>query len=78
MLALFLAMAAPSAGAAVAGRIGVQLTIVSRCEINSQPAGVKPQINCGSGAGTQPKVTESVLMTSAVRKETARLITLEW
>ncbi|OQP34273.1 hypothetical protein [Pantoea latae] len=78
LLAIAIAAVAPFATASTTGTIGVQLTIFSRCEINSQPQRAVPQIDCGRLASAQPRVTESLLEKDAMRKETAKLITIEW
>lgn len=78
LLAIALATVAPFATASTTGTIGVQLTIFSRCEINSQPQQALPQIDCGRHTNAQPRVTESRLEKDAIRKETAKLVTVEW
>jgi len=78
LLAITIAALAPYATASTTGTIGVQLTIFSRCEINSQPQRAMPQIDCGRHATAQPRVTESLLKKDAMRKETAKLVTIEW
>ncbi|RPE04302.1 hypothetical protein BBB56_00205 [Candidatus Pantoea deserta] len=78
LLAFALAIVAPLAAASTTGTIGVQLTIYSRCEINSQPQQARPQIDCGRRASAQPRVTESVLKQDGIRKQTAKLVTIEW
>lgn len=78
LLALGLAIAAPCAAASTTGTIGVQLIIFSRCEINSQPQQALPQIDCGRHVSAQPRVTESVLKQDAMRKESGKLVTVEW
>lgn len=78
LLAFALVTVAPLATASTTGTIGVQLIIFSRCEINSQPQQALPQIDCGRHVSAQPRVTESVLKKDAIRKETAKLVTVEW
>ncbi|MBZ6388082.1 MULTISPECIES: Csu type fimbrial protein [Pantoea] len=78
LLAFAIAIVAPFATASTTGTIGVQLIIFSRCEINSQPQRALPQIDCGRRTNAQPRVTESVLKKDTMRKETAKLITVEW
>jgi len=78
LLAFALATVAPLAAASTTGTIGVQLIIFSRCEIHSQPQQALPQIDCGRHVSAQPRVTESVLKKDAIRKETAKLVTVEW
>jgi len=78
LLAFALATVAPFATASTTGTIGVQLIIYSRCEVNSQPQQAMPQIDCGRRINAQPRVTESVLKKDSIRKETAKLVTVEW
>lgn len=78
LLAIAIAIVAPFATASTTGTIGVQLIIFSRCEINSQPQRAMPQIDCGRQLSAQPRVTESVLKKDGIRKETAKLVTVEW
>lgn len=78
LLALGLAIAAPCAAASTTGTIGVQLIIFSRCEINSHPQQALPQIDCGRRVSAQPRVTETVLKQDAIRKESGKLVTVEW
>ena len=78
LLAFALALVAPFATASTTGTIGVQLIIYSRCEVNSQPQRAMPQIDCGRRINAQPRVTERELKKDSMRKETAKLITVEW
>ncbi len=78
LLALGFAIAAPLNAATSTGSIAVALTIFSRCDISRQNEQVLPKIDCGRHFSAQPRVTESVLKRDAKRRETARLVTVEW
>ncbi|MEZ3501326.1 hypothetical protein [Pantoea sp. KPR_PJ] len=78
LLAFALVTVAPLTAASTTGTIGVQLTLYSRCEINSPSQQALPQIDCGRRVSAQPRVTESVLKKDGIRRETAKLVTIEW
>ncbi|HAU5566209.1 hypothetical protein [Erwinia sp. S59] len=78
LLAIGLAMAAPIGAATSTGSIAVTLTLFSRCDISRQSEQTRPSIDCGRHFSAQPRVTESVLKRDAKRRETSRLVTVEW
>lgn len=77
LLAIGLIVAAPI-GAATTGSIAVSLTIFSRCDISRPSEQTLPSVDCGRHFSAQPRVTQSVLNRDALRRETARLVTIEW
>lgn len=78
LLAIGLAMAAPLKAATSTGTIAVTLTLFTRCDISRQDEHTLPSIDCGRHFSTQPHVTEKVLKRDANRRETSRLVTVEW
>lgn len=78
LLAIGLAMAAPLGAATSTGSIAVTLTLFSRCDITRLNARSLPLIDCGRHFSAQPRITESVLKRDAKRRETSRLVTIEW
>jgi len=78
LLAIGFAIAAPLNAATSTGSIAATLTIFSRCDISRQNAQALPKVDCGRHFSAQPRITEKVLKRDAKRRETARLVTVEW
>jgi len=78
LLAIGLTMAGSAFAASINGSIGVRLVIYSRCEINTFNGQPAPQIDCGRQAGTQPRVTNSLISSQGSQKQVNRLVTIEW
>jgi len=78
LLAIGLVIAAPLSAATSTGSIAVTLTLFSRCDISRQNEHILPTVDCGRHFSAQPRITERVLKRDATRRESARLVTIEW
>ncbi|KTR88608.1 hypothetical protein [Pantoea dispersa] len=78
LLAIGLIVASPIGAATTTGSIAVSLTIFSRCDISRPSEQTLPSVDCGRHFSAQPRVTQSVINRDASRRETARLVTIEW
>lgn len=78
LLAIGLVIAAPLSAATSTGSIAATLTLFSRCDISRQSEHSLPKVDCGRHFSAQPRITERVLKRDAKRRESARLVTIEW
>jgi len=78
LLAIGLLIPAYTLAGSVTGSIGVRLVIFSRCEIQRSEARSVPQIDCGSQASAQPRVTRSVIQSEGSERKNHQLVTIEW
>ena len=78
LLAIGLVIAAPLSAATSTGSIAVTLTLFSRCDISRQNEHTLPTVDCGRHFSAQPRITQRVLKRDATRRESARLVTIEW
>ncbi|SFN96914.1 hypothetical protein SAMN05428971_2670 [Candidatus Pantoea varia] len=78
LLAIGLTITGPAFAGSINGSIGARLVIYSRCQINTANGQHAPQINCGSQADAQPRVTHSQIQSQGSLKQSNRLVTIEW
>lgn len=78
LLAIGLAIAAPSGASTSTGSIAATLTLFYRCDISRLNDRTLPSVACGGQVNAQPRMTQSALKRDAKKRETSRLVTLEW
>ncbi|MBD9643855.1 hypothetical protein IB231_09505 [Pantoea sp. PNT02] len=78
LLAIGLVIAASLSAATSTGSIAATFTLFSRCDISRQSEHSLPKVDCGRHFSAQPRITERVLKRDAKRRESARLVTIEW
>jgi len=78
LLAIGLLIAGSAFAGSLNGSIGARLVIYPRCEINTANGQPAPQINCGTQASAQPRVTNGQIQSQGSVKKSNRLVTIEW